>query len=227
MTPRSRCRGWRSPVEDENARVGQDGPRDRDALALSPRQPHPALADDRVVLLLEAFDELVAMGDMADGLDFIEAGVRFGVGDVLGDRAVEQEVVLQHDAEVRAVIAQADRAQIAPIGEDAAGHRPVEGHHQADERALARPAGSDQRRRRPGGRTERHALEHWHARRVLEVHVVELDRAPERRQRLQSRVLSSSVLSGGSAVRSARRTPRDLRRCWRLHDGRARTVNMR
>ena len=41
-------------------------------------------------------------------------------GDVLGDRAVEQEVVLQHDAEVGAVIAQPHRGEIAAVDVDGA-----------------------------------------------------------------------------------------------------------
>ena len=36
-------------VEDQDLRIGEDGARDGDALALAARQPHPALADDRVV----------------------------------------------------------------------------------------------------------------------------------------------------------------------------------
>ena len=93
-------------VEDQDPRVGQDRARDRHPLALAAGQPHAALADDRVVPLLERLDELVAVRDPADRLDLVARRVRPGVRDVLGDRAVEQEVVLQHDAEVRPVVAQ-------------------------------------------------------------------------------------------------------------------------
>ena len=41
-------------VEDQDPRVGEDRPRDRDALALAPREPHAALADDRVVAVRES-----------------------------------------------------------------------------------------------------------------------------------------------------------------------------
>ena len=44
----------RGLVEDEDARVGEDGPRDRDALALAAGELDAALADHRVVALLEA-----------------------------------------------------------------------------------------------------------------------------------------------------------------------------
>ena len=63
-------------VEDQDARVGEDRARDRDALALAARQPHAALADDRVVALLERLDELVAVRDAADRLDLLARRVR-------------------------------------------------------------------------------------------------------------------------------------------------------
>ena len=50
-------------VEDQDARIGEDRARDRDALALAARQLHAALADDRVVPLLELLDELVGVRD--------------------------------------------------------------------------------------------------------------------------------------------------------------------
>ena len=96
-------------VEDQDRRVGEDRARDRDALALAAGELDAALADHRVVALLELRDELVAVRDAADALDLRARRVRPREGDVLGDRAVEEEVVLQHDAEVRAVVAQADR----------------------------------------------------------------------------------------------------------------------
>src|SRR5262249_36590229 len=87
-------------VEQQDARVRENRARDRDALALAARQPHAALTDDGVVLLLEAVDELVGVRDSTDALDVGLRRVRCAVRDVLADRAVEQEVVLQHDAEM-------------------------------------------------------------------------------------------------------------------------------
>ena len=42
-----------------------------------------------------------------------------GVADVLGDRAVEQEVLLQHRRELLAVVAQPDVGEIRAVDEDA------------------------------------------------------------------------------------------------------------
>ena len=58
--------------------------------------------------------------------------MRLGIRDVLGDRTVEEKVVLQHDAQVRTVLAQPHVGQILTVDEHATRERPVEGHHEAD-----------------------------------------------------------------------------------------------
>jgi hypothetical protein len=50
-------------VEDQNARIGQDGARDRDSLPLAAGELDAALADDGVVLQLVLFGELVHARD--------------------------------------------------------------------------------------------------------------------------------------------------------------------
>src|SRR5688572_25865266 len=124
-------------VEDENARIGEDRARDGHALALPARELYPALADDRVVARLEPFDELVRVRNAADLLNLLGGGIRTSVADVLCDRAVEEEVVLEHHSDLGSVVAQAHGREVAAVDQDAAGQRPVEGHYQADQRALA------------------------------------------------------------------------------------------
>ena len=82
---------------------------------------------------------------------------------VLGNRAIEEEVVLEHDAELGAIIAQANGGEILPIDQHAAGRRTIERHDQADERALARAARADQGGRRSGGSAEGDVLQDRHA----------------------------------------------------------------
>src|SRR5262249_50443413 len=72
-------------VEDQNARIGENRPRDRDALTLTARKAYAALANDRVVALFECLDELITVRDPADRDDLVPGGVRFGVGDVVRD----------------------------------------------------------------------------------------------------------------------------------------------
>src|SRR5205807_1025921 len=45
-------------VKNQQLGIGEDGPRDRDALTLPAGKLYAALANDRVILLLEFFDEL-------------------------------------------------------------------------------------------------------------------------------------------------------------------------
>ena len=184
-------------VEDQDLRVGENRARDRDALPLAARQPDAALADDRVVALLEALDELVAVRDAAHRSDLLARGVRLRVGDVLGDRAVEEEVVLQHDPEMLAVVAQLDRGEVVAVDQDAARQRPVERHDQADQRALAGAARSDERRRRTRRRPKRDVLQHRHAGGVLKAHVVKRHLAADIRQRCPRRVFL--ILGGHTA----------------------------
>src|SRR5438445_738212 len=95
------------------ARRGLNDPRRRRRLA--GRQFDPAFADDRVVTLLEAADELVAMGEARRSFDLGTRRVRPGETDVVGDRAVEEEVVLEDDAEPVAVLAELEPRQVAAV----------------------------------------------------------------------------------------------------------------
>ncbi len=51
-------------VEDEDRRVGQDGPGDRQPLPLAAAEPDPSLADEGVVAVGQVLDELVGVGDL-------------------------------------------------------------------------------------------------------------------------------------------------------------------
>ena len=144
----------------------------------TPRSP-----DHRVVAHLEPFDEFVRVRDSADAFDIRTRRVRRAVPDVVGDGAVEEEVVLQHDAEMAAIVGQPQGHQIAAVHADDTPVRPVERHDEADERALARPGRSDQRRGRPGRRRERDVLQHRHAGVVLEPHVRRRRCRPRHRRR--------------------------------------------
>src|SRR5665213_465887 len=147
-------------VQNEYARIGEYRPRDRDALALAARETHAALANDRVVAVLEFGDELVAVRDAARIANLLERRARLGERDVLRDRAVEQEVVLHYDAEMRTELPQLERLERPAIDRDRAPLRVVERHDEADQRAFPRPARSHERRRRSRRRVEAHVAQH-------------------------------------------------------------------
>ena len=89
-------------VEDEDARVGENGAGDGDALALAAGELDAALADDGVVAFGEALGELVDAGDAAGFHELLLGGVGAGEADVFADGAVEEEGLLEDDAELLA-----------------------------------------------------------------------------------------------------------------------------
>ena len=80
-------------------------------------------------------------------LDLGEGRPSRGVGDVLGDRAVEEEDVLLDDPQQPAVALDLDVAEVDAVEPDHARGRVVEPGDQVAEGRLARPAAADQRDR--------------------------------------------------------------------------------
>ena len=84
-------------VQDEYPRIGDQGARERDQLALAGGQLRAALADLSVIAAGELGDELIGP-DGAGGLaDLALVGVGASEGDVLAHGAREQERLLGHD----------------------------------------------------------------------------------------------------------------------------------
>ena len=63
-------------VEDQDPRLGDQRPGDRDPLALAAGERQPALADDRVVAVGQAGDEVVGLGAARRELDLLPGRVR-------------------------------------------------------------------------------------------------------------------------------------------------------
>ena len=89
-------------VEDQDARVGEQRARERDELPLAEREAEAALAELRVVAVLEPLDELVGADRARGGDDLLARRVGPAEGDVVGDRAGEEEALLRHDPELAA-----------------------------------------------------------------------------------------------------------------------------
>lgn len=75
-----------------------DGPVTIDPLALAAREALPAFADDGVITIGEADDEVVRIGRLGRANDLFQCGIRVAIANVLGDGAVEQVWLLQHHA---------------------------------------------------------------------------------------------------------------------------------
>src|SRR3954466_12290755 len=71
-----------SLVENQNSRIGQNGAGNSDSLSLPAGQLHTSLADDRLVALFEAVDELRTVRDLARGENLVPCRAGRGKGNV-------------------------------------------------------------------------------------------------------------------------------------------------
>ena len=102
-----------------------------------------ALADDGVVAFRQLQNEVVRAGELGRGDDPLDRHGRIGERDIVADRAVEQHVLLQHDADLAAQPGGVDHGEIDAVDQHAAAFRHVKPLDQLGERALARARGAD------------------------------------------------------------------------------------
>ena len=133
-------------VENEDARVGEQRPRDRDQLPFAGGEPRAALADDVVEPAVEAVGDPVDADRVRGRGDLLVGRVGPAEADVVRDRAAEQERVLEHDAELAPDERSCDVAQVDAVDPDA---RPRAG------RRSARSASRSSTCRRPTRRRAR------------------------------------------------------------------------
>jgi len=126
----------RGLVQDQQLGAANEGTRERDTLALSPRQAYPAVADDRVVAARELRDELVRVRLARGGLDLRIAGTAAPVRDVLPDRGVEEEGVLTDEADAAAPRGPVGAGQRDSVDRDPPGRGIVEAAQQVQQLAI-------------------------------------------------------------------------------------------
>src|SRR5579872_2664094 len=131
-------------VEDHQLGIDDEGAGDGEALTLAAGEVGRAFLDPGLVTLRQALDELLGPGKPGRAHRVLEAEAGASGEDVVLHRAVEQEVLLQHDAEALAQMAQIDLAQLRPVDLHRAGIISVDSHQQARDRRLARTRTADQ-----------------------------------------------------------------------------------
>ena len=112
----------RRVVEDEDARVDEQRPGDRDALSLTSGQCDAPLPDDGVVAVWQLENELVGLRGLRGCLDRLERRVGHAERDVVADRCREEERVLRDDADLPTERAAREIADVDAV--DAARDRP-------------------------------------------------------------------------------------------------------
>ena len=168
-------------IEDEHGRVGHEGPRDREQLALAGGDVRGVLLQNRVVALRQGLDDVVDEARPRGGLDLLITGPGPPVADVLADRAGEQPRVLQDHAGAATHVVARHGGDVAPVDEDASAVELVEAHEQVDQGGLARPRGPHDRDRVAGVDPQRQVPDELDLRAVGEAHVLHLDDARARR----------------------------------------------
>ena len=162
-------------VEDQDPRVGEQRPRERDELALAEREPGAALAELRLVAVLEPIDELVCADGADRRDDLLAARLAPAERDVLGERAGEQEAFLRDDAELAAQRLLRRVAQVDAVERDASLGGVVEAREQLGDRRLARTGMADERHGRACGDVQVDPVQHLRPAAVGEAHRLELD----------------------------------------------------
>ena len=137
-------------VQEQDRRVDELRPGERDQLALAGGEGTAPLGDGGPVAVRELGDELVGADGHGRGLDLGIARVGAPVGDVVADRAREQEALLGHVAELAAVGGQVIVAKVGAVDEDGSCRRVVEAGEQLDDGRLPAPVSPTSATNSPG-----------------------------------------------------------------------------
>ena len=137
-------------VQDQDPRILQDDPGDREPLLLAARELVAAFAHDRVVPLGELRDPVVDVRGARRGVEFLLGRVGAPVEQVPADRRVEQVGLLRDDADQVAERLELQVAHVDPVDLHRAALHVVQPRDQVRHRRLAGTGRPDQRRELPG-----------------------------------------------------------------------------
>src|SRR5215469_7517089 len=98
-----RVEGTRRFIENEQARVSQDGTRNRNPLTLAPGQLYPSFPNNRLVSFWQALGKLVDACSDARPSPLLLCCRRAAEENIIADAAVKEIRLLKHDAELLAV----------------------------------------------------------------------------------------------------------------------------
>src|SRR6266446_1355599 len=130
-------------VEDQDARVADDGAGDSGALFLSTGESDAALADDGFVFMGEAFDVRIEAGDFRGLADLIEIVIGQAEGDVAADGFAEEVGVLRDVANGAAQGIERPFANGAAVNQDFTLGSFPEARDQGGESGFAAAGGAD------------------------------------------------------------------------------------
>src|SRR5690606_387573 len=146
-------------VEQQDRRVLEERAGDRDALALAAREPHAALAEERVVALRQRANEPRGGRRARRRLDLLRARGPPAVTNGPAPRRAEEHGVLRHEPDAAPYVGRIDLHDVNAVDQDAPRARIVETKEQLERRALACAGWPDERDRLAGRDLEREVIE--------------------------------------------------------------------
>ncbi len=169
-------------VQDQDRRILEDHPSNRDALALPAGELDAALAHMRVeaapsLPIFERLDEFQGMGAHRRRAHLLFVRLRPAVADVVADRAVQERGVLSHHGDVGAQALLGHQRNVLPVDQDPAFLRLEEPEQQVDQGRLAGAGLADQADALAGLDLEVDAMDHAALGPVAEAQGLELDPA--------------------------------------------------
>lgn len=145
-------------VEDEDRRVGEQRPRDGQALGLTAGQGD-ARAEYGGVAVGQGQDAVVEVGGAGAPLDLLVGGVGAAQADVVGDARPQQPYVLEDEADPAVQLGRGDVPHVGAAEGDRAGGDVVEAGQQRGQSGLTRAGGPDKRGHGAGHEVEVDAAE--------------------------------------------------------------------
>ena len=178
---RQRVDRARRLVQDQDARVGEQRAGEGHQLLLPERESAALFRYRGMNPLRQGLNQVEAV-EVAERLaDRLVRCFRAGGLHVVGDRAGEEEVLLEDEAHLATQGLLPEVREVVPVYEHLSAVRSLELGQQADDGGLARAGMADQRDDLAGLGGEVHGMEHGSAGQVGERHVAELHRPAERR----------------------------------------------
>ena len=130
-------------VEDQDARVADEGARNRNALFLAAAQGYAPFTDFGPIAGGESFDKVVRTCRFRCHHNFFQRRIGATVGDIFGNRRIEEKGILQHRADLAAQTFELQPPHINAINPHRACVGVIETRDQIDDRALARSSRPD------------------------------------------------------------------------------------
>ena len=173
-------------VQDQDGWVGQKGTRQGNALALPAGQRDAALAHHRRIAFGKAADKIVRLRRARRRLDLLLRGPWLAKGDVIRNRAAEQENILLDDRNLAAQARQVPIAHVDAVDQDTPAVHIIDAVEQLGDGALAAACLPHQGQRLPGRQVKRNARQGvgdaacrvcGGSHRISKVHLLKADRS--------------------------------------------------